>query len=366
MATGFSEEDKHLLDAFKALGIDPNITTPKELDNWISHYKETTNSRTGATVTVPSQQPRLSIFYGDTDHVNKGEATYEQWRYEVRSLINERIYRDETILQSIRRSVRGEASKILMRLGTSVTIEQVLHKFESVYGIIDCKESLLADFYSAKQAEHESVSTWSCRLEDLLSKPIQKGLISINESNDMLRSMFWTGLRQDLKDISIYKYDTIQDFDALRIELRKIEKEHHKEYNQSTVSKGAVQHIDKAQDIAELKETITNLGKTVAQLSNKLDNVCREVSRAKTSTTHRSNVQHQPHVPDRRNERAQPHYDRQFYAHQQPNRLQRNHPGDGPICYRCGQPGHYQWQCRVRMDHSKNLNMRRPTTRGGR
>lgn len=42
----------------------------------------------------------------------------------------------------------------------------------------------------------------------------------------MLRNMFWTGLKQSLKDISGHKYDTIGDFDKLRTAIRIIENEH--------------------------------------------------------------------------------------------------------------------------------------------
>jgi len=39
---------------------------------------------------------------------------------------------------------------------------------------------------------------------------------------------------------------------------------------------------------------------------------------------------------------------------------------DEPVCWRCGQPGHMQYGCRVRLDHTKRpLNYRRPMGRGG-
>lgn len=46
--------------------------------------------------------------------------------------------------------VRGEVSRILMRLGIGVDIEIILEKFESVYGIVDIKEEFLVKFYSVK------------------------------------------------------------------------------------------------------------------------------------------------------------------------------------------------------------------------
>lgn len=59
-------------------------------------------------------------------------------------------------VQAIRRSVRGEASRIQMSLGTGVDIETILEKFESVYYTVETKEELLAKVYSAKQGKSVS------------------------------------------------------------------------------------------------------------------------------------------------------------------------------------------------------------------
>lgn len=42
----------------------------------------------------------------------------------------------------------------------------------------------------------------------------------------MLKYKFWTGLRQDLKDITGYLYDKCTTFDKLRKEIRLVELEH--------------------------------------------------------------------------------------------------------------------------------------------
>lgn len=42
----------------------------------------------------------------------------------------------------------------------------------------------------------------------------------------MLRTMFYKGLREDLKDISGHLYHNTYDFDRLRVAIRKIEMEH--------------------------------------------------------------------------------------------------------------------------------------------
>lgn len=44
----------------------------------------------------------------------------------------------------------------------------------------------------------------------------------------MLYGKLWMGLREDLKDVSGYKYDIIKDFNKLQIVLRQIEKDYKK------------------------------------------------------------------------------------------------------------------------------------------
>ena len=41
---------------------------------------------------------------------------------------------EETILQAVRRSVRGEAVDVIMRLGVGASIHDILHKMDSIYG----------------------------------------------------------------------------------------------------------------------------------------------------------------------------------------------------------------------------------------
>ncbi len=181
MATPISDEEMKLLAAFKELKVKPKADSVKDLDAWLKAYGGASGATgdTGATtpaISVNSHQPRLSIFYGDTISVTKGEVTYDQWRYEIRSMLLEKTYKLEVIAQAIRRSVRGEAGRIMMRLGPGSSMSETLDKFESVYGVVDSKEALLAKFYSAQQTTDEDVTQWSCRLEDILNSAVERGI----------------------------------------------------------------------------------------------------------------------------------------------------------------------------------------------
>lgn len=144
----------------------------------------------------PSQLPKIPFFSGDS----KSDATYEVWRYEVECLYQE-SYSLDVIQQAIRRSLKGEASRVVMHLGPVAPITSIVQKLDNMYGTVAEKEDILSEFYSARQREDEKCARWSCRLEDILNKAIQKNLIDLSQFEKMLKTMFYKGLKPSLKDI---------------------------------------------------------------------------------------------------------------------------------------------------------------------
>ncbi|CAC5391255.1 unnamed protein product [Mytilus coruscus] len=64
------------------------------------------------------------------------------------------------------------------------------------------------------------------KLEGILQKAYDKGKLTSEVRDDMLRTKFWSGIRDSaLKNATRYKYDTIKNFDELRKEVREIELE---------------------------------------------------------------------------------------------------------------------------------------------
>ena len=95
-----------------------------------------------------------------------------------------------------------------------------VHVFENIHP----SEQLFQTFYAAKQEAGESVANYGMRLESLLQTCIDRGEVSHGARNEMLRSKLWSGLSDtNLRNASRYKYDTIHDFETLRMELRTIE-----------------------------------------------------------------------------------------------------------------------------------------------
>ncbi len=85
---------------------------------------------------------------------------------------------------------------VLLHLGENVSIEQVLDKYDVIFGNVLSPETLIEQFCTAKQKSGESVSLWSCRLEDLKMK-IVGGPFTDDVLHEMLRTKFWTGLKEE-------------------------------------------------------------------------------------------------------------------------------------------------------------------------
>ena len=79
--TGLSEQEgKQLIEAFNKLKLTPKFDTTEDLQTWLKEYgaqqtvkvEPTTTSATATTTVTTTQQPRISLLYGDSV---KGEAS---------------------------------------------------------------------------------------------------------------------------------------------------------------------------------------------------------------------------------------------------------------------------------------------------
>ncbi|KAL3841536.1 hypothetical protein ACJMK2_019663 [Sinanodonta woodiana] len=333
------EEVQNILGAFKALKVKPKADTPEDFAKWMADFtgsmgafpvkEEPASSHATASiasghihVTFPHEL-RISVFSGDS----KSEASYELWRYEV-TCLQQGSYPHDQVSRAIRRSLRGEAGRITMRLGPTASISEILSKLDSVYSNVDLKETLLADFYSARQKDNEDIATWT----------VQKGLVKTSETNDMLKAMLWTGLKQTLKDVSGHKFDSLKTFDELRVALRRIESEHKQREDELKQNKKTT-HLNMA------STSTTSQTKEISDLKDLVQQLSQEVKFLKeNSVSHLSNNQQS--------------YGSRFRTDNTMKKRDRT-------CWRCGQVGHIASACRVRLDHSKrDLNSMRPMAGG--
>ena len=269
--------------------------------------------------------PRLPVFTGE-----EKDVPFEQWEFEVLCLIKEE-WREEEVKLLIRRSLKGQASRTLMNLGTEATVTQILNKFRSVFGPVLSTSSVMAQFYSLRQSDTEDVGSFSARLENCAHQALQLGRVKQTELDSLLKEAFSSGVRKSLKVATGYLFE-IKSFtyDQLVLEVKRREKE------LSPVNTASVKSVA-ADGIAELRAQIAQLTAEVKALraspprqqSGPVDN-------------HRDHLGAQVAPP---------------YGNPQ----NRHNPQSGRrntiTCFRCGQVGHVARGCRNPQIETRQLHL---------
>ncbi|XP_053376603.1 trichohyalin-like [Mercenaria mercenaria] len=97
----------------------------------------------------------------------------------------------------------------------------IIDKLESVYGNVRSGESVLTEFYMARQKRDEGIAEWGIRLESIIQTAIQKGHIQDSQKDEMLKTRFWRQLyNEDLKNATRMYFETARTFEELRRKFR--------------------------------------------------------------------------------------------------------------------------------------------------
>ena len=84
--------------------------------------------------------PKFTVFSGEEP---KNEATFEEWHCEVNCTRSDHIYPDQAIAQAIRRSLKGQAKKVLLPMGTLSTVQEIIERLKGVFGNVVAGESVM-------------------------------------------------------------------------------------------------------------------------------------------------------------------------------------------------------------------------------
>ena len=147
-------------------------------------------------------------------------SSFDDWRVDVETLIASKKYSDFVISQTIRKSLRVPAKRVLLAMSTAASSRDIISRLENVYGNVACGQAVVQEFYTVQNAE-ENVAEWAVRLEKILMRAVDKGQIIEDSRDEILRSKFWRGLySQDLKNVTKVYYESEKNFEKLLYKVR--------------------------------------------------------------------------------------------------------------------------------------------------
>ncbi|KAK7465051.1 hypothetical protein BaRGS_00037790 [Batillaria attramentaria] len=211
----------------------------------------TAGPQTVHAVTFP---PRLALFSGEDK-----DARYSPWRAEIIGL--QANHPESTILQAMRRSVKGLAADVLLHLDDSTTLQTALQKLDQMFGCVQPAEKLYELFYTSKQLPSETAVGWACRLERIVAdvRCADRNLAT-EAADSMLRSKFWSGLASPaMRDALRHRVDSGATFSDILVAARQVEAE--SGGNTVTHTASAQQPAGVSQQLERIMQRLDNLEK---------------------------------------------------------------------------------------------------------
>lgn len=127
---------------------------------------------------------------------------------------------------------------------------------------------VLRKFYACQQTQDESVTAYTAKLEELFAHAVEIKAVDTWNNQTILKRVFFQGLKQPIKQMSAYKFDTVDDYDRFKVEVRKIESElnltKQEETNKTKCS--AINKTEQKSELSEVKELLQQMNKRIEKL----------------------------------------------------------------------------------------------------
>ncbi|XP_060589869.1 calponin homology domain-containing protein DDB_G0272472-like [Ruditapes philippinarum] len=122
-------------------------------------HMKSRDSRNKGTLFKDRNTTRKPYISSGTPQIPHFDGTqFEEWKLEVESAIETGLYQDYVLAQAVRSSVVSTARRVLQTLRPAATTKEIVSKMEDIYGNIRSGDSIIHEFYSAKQQISESCS----------------------------------------------------------------------------------------------------------------------------------------------------------------------------------------------------------------
>ena len=219
-----------------------SMAWPHHDNYWVPQFLDAFQSGQNSMASWALGTSWLAIFSNVDSPLPKGEATYNQWAFEVRSLQSCSL--EEVLWDGIIWSLKGNARDIVQVLGPATSVDVILEKLDSLYGSVSTFDVMMYGFYRKSQGKSESVACYIARLEGKLNEIWIKHLNRVSEMKitGYNRDHLFYGLRKPICEAIHAKFNNpMNHYMALMWAARRAEGEHEQEkHNNSCVSKSGV------------------------------------------------------------------------------------------------------------------------------
>jgi hypothetical protein len=220
-------------------------------------------------------------------------------------------------------------------------ISTIVTKFDHVFGDVLTSEQILEKFYAARQKPDEDVSSWGCRLGEILSRCPDPNYRCGGGREAMMRQKFWAGLSKDkVKEATRHRFDQGAAFQELLVACRTVELETEELTKTTQAKKPQANQLMEKSTLDQVLQKLKDLESKVVALEGV---GARGRDQAKFARDQQGMVAASPG-------------DAASVPHAGANGR------SGPKCWHCGQFGHIRRNCHKKQD----LNEEPPTTGGGR
>ena len=158
-------------------------------------------------------------------------------------------------------------------------------RLESKFGNVASGEAVLQEFYTAYQEENESVTDWGLRLEHILQRAREKGHVTEDRMDKMLRDKFWRSLYDsNLRNATKLYHKSASSFDQLQGEVRAEEydmKEYSARQQQPQQRKDRKNPVQHQPHLTEADDQISLL-KSIAENMSRMDRDIQQLKRGQS------------------------------------------------------------------------------------
>ena len=156
----------------------------------------------------------------------KGEASFEQWSYELQTLRT--TYSESALRERISKITEGATADTVCNMGSGASLDTITKKFSIIYGNVKSYDLLMRDFYRADQGEEKSVTSFATWIEGLLSQIRDKfpDQIPLHKEQKHIQDRLFHGSYKSIQDSVKYCHaDAKVDYMTFLEECRKAEDE---------------------------------------------------------------------------------------------------------------------------------------------